>query len=195
MARISLWIALRAIYLGIVPLALLSAGGCSQPAYAPGYAYYPQPAVVQVFQRSPVQQTPVTALVSVLGVRNPDPERHIPYSIAVRMRLENNGSVPVSFDPHSLELVTGMLRPFGPPITRPAYPIELAPGQRQEVTASFPFPRNTSARDMGIQNLRLRWQLRIGQYPVEQTALFERAAYDPYSDNYNVYDTSPNWAP
>lgn len=167
--------------LSISLLALLSAG-CATGPYAVGYHYYPQPVTVNVIRRGGNQAPPLTVLVSILGVRNPDAERHIPYSVAVRMRFEDLGPSRVSFDPRSLDLVTGMLRAFSPPITNPPQAIELSPGQRQEVTAYFPFPPGTKASQMDMRNLRLRWEVKIDDYPVQQTALFERVDSAPDVD-------------
>lgn len=181
---------------------LFAASGCSQQSpYVSGYSFYPQPAVVDVVQRGAAQpmqqaqQTPLTVLASVLGIRRADPKHSIPESVAVRLRFENNGTSRVTFDPHSLELVTGTLQAFMPPITTPSYPIEIAPGQRQEVNAYFPFPPNMTASQMNLQNLRLRWEVRIDNYPVIQTALFQRAP----GGTPNEYETpaspspSPSW--
>ncbi|HXE56036.1 MAG TPA: hypothetical protein VN541_23625 [Tepidisphaeraceae bacterium] len=164
------------------PLLLLSlAGGCSNSPYVSGYSYYPQPAVVQVFRRAgaaqsgQASQTPLTALATVLGIHQGDQKQHIPYSVAIRLRFENNGPSRVSFDPHTLELVTGTLMAFAPPITEPPNATVLGPGQRQEFVAYFPFPPNIKADQMNLEHFRLRWQVQIDNYPVVQTALFDRA--------------------
>lgn len=167
----------------LTALLLLMAPGCASQPYVPGYYFYPQPATVEVYHRGAGPQTPLTVLASVLGVRRADPEHHIPYSMAVRLRLENNGDALIQFDPHSMELVTGTLRAFGPPLTNPVQPVDLAPGQRPEVTAYFPFPPGTTVSQINLDNLRLRWEVRIDNYSVQQTAIFERTAPD-YS-----YDT------
>jgi hypothetical protein len=56
----------------------------------------------------------------------------------------------------------------------------LASGQQQDVTASFPLPANTPPDQMDLNQLRLRWVVHVGGFPVPQTALFERvgAGYD-----------------
>lgn len=173
--------AVPAVALGL----LLFAGGCGSQTYVSGYSFYPQPAVVEVRQRGNSGQVPMTVLASVLGIRNPDSQRHTPYAVAIRLRLENNGPAQTLFDPGTLELVTGTLRPFPRPQVDPPTTLVLSAGQRQEVTAYFPLPPGTSPDQMNLSNLRLRWQMRVDNYSVPQTALFQRVAGpDPnyYSD-------------
>jgi hypothetical protein len=176
--------------LGIAGL-LLIGGGCAEQPYYSGYTFNPQPAVVQVFQRGDTKAPVATVLVSIIGIRRADTDQHRPPSIDLRLRFENNGQVPLSFDPASLDLVTGTLFPFSRPMVSPPTPIDLAPGQRAEASASFPFPPNTTPDRLNLNNLRLRWVVRVSNYPVSQTALFERVAagyaptYGPAPEAYN----------
>jgi hypothetical protein len=78
--------------------------------------------------------------------------------------------------------VTGTLRPFPPPILEPPQPFELAPGQRRDLVAYFPFPPGTKASQMNLQNLRLRWEVKIDGIPVAQTALFDRVEKGYYPE-------------
>jgi hypothetical protein len=165
--------------LGLLAMAL-AAGGCSQP-YVSGYSYYPQPATVEVLRRDGDQRSPLMVLASVLGVHNADDKQGIPYSVVVRMRFEDVGQSKVAFDPASLELVTGSLRPFERPRVIPPGPMTLSPGDRRELTAYFPFPRGVTAEQMNMRNLRLRWEVVIDSTPVIQTAVFERV--DGGNDN------------
>ena len=152
--------------------AFLLACGCSSSE--PTYTFYPQPATVNI-RRVGVNQPPqVTVLVTVLGVRNADPRAYVPYSVAIRMRFDNVGQSRVSFEPSSLELVTGTLVAFPPPVLEPPQPFELAPGERRDLTAYFPFPPNTQASQMDLQNLRLRWDTKIDGVNVPQSAVFNR---------------------
>jgi hypothetical protein len=165
---------------------VLVAGGCSQP-YVSGYTYYPQPATVEVLRRNGNQRSPLMVLVSVLGVHNEDTSKGIPYSVVVRMRFENVAQSNVTFDPASLELVTGTLRPFSRPRVTPPGQMTLPPGERRELTAYFPFPGDTGVSDMNMRNLRLRWEVNIDSTPVVQTVVFERmegdSSYD-YDEGY-----------
>ena len=156
---------------------LLLACGCSNSGsepYESGYTFYPQPATINVRRVGSNQPPQVTVLVTVLGVRNADPKAYVPYSVALRMRFDNVGQSRISFAPSSLELVTGTLIPFPPPVAEPPQPFELAPGERRELTAYFPFPPNTQASQMGLQNLRLRWDTKIDGVSVPQSAVFNR---------------------
>jgi len=112
----------------ILPLASLLLAGCAQSQYVPGYAFYPEPAAVQVAHpTSPQnQQVPLTVLATVVGVRNADANAHVPSSVAVHLRFENNGPSRVLFDPRTLELSNGQLRVFPPPQTDPARVLMIA---------------------------------------------------------------------
>lgn len=149
-------------------------GGCTQQPYLSDYNYEPKPAIAQVIKRGSEQSPPVTALATVIGVRRADSEHHTGPAVVVRLRFENNGPAEAEFDPSTLDLVTGMLRSFPPPVVSPPGVLRLSAGQRQEVTASFPFPPGTGPSQMDLSNLRLRWMVRVDNYPVPQTALFER---------------------
>jgi len=161
--------------------------GCAQSNYESSYRYFPQPAVVDVVRRDSNRQAPLTVLASVLGVRRADAKQDIPASVVVRLRFENNGQSGVTFDPRSLELVTGSLRAFDPPVVRTAGPLELAPSARREVTAYFPFPPHTTAAQMNMRNLRLRWEVRIEGVVVPQSAVFDRTS----GGYYDEYDGDP----
>lgn len=168
---------------------LLAAGaGCAESPYLSGYGYYPQPAVVQVIQRGNEQAPPVTVLASIIGVRRGDADKHTPPAVDVRLRFEDNGPASMSFDPSTLDLVTGTLFTFPRPAVSPPTPISLAAGQRAEVNASFPFPPNLTPGQIDLNNLRMRWVVRVANYPVPQTALFQRvgpgyAPEEPYSSD------------
>lgn len=158
-------------------LPLLCGMGCSSGSrspYAPGFRYAPEPALVDVFRRG-TKAPPLSVMVSVIGVRRADEDRRVPPSIEIRVRLENNGPARVSFDPATLQLVTGTLQPFLPPMVRPPTMIDLAAGQTQTINAQFPFPPGANYRNTNIDALRLRWQVRVDNQLVPQTALFERA--------------------
>jgi hypothetical protein len=162
------WIPLA---LGAMLVSLI--GGCAPAIYVPDYTFVPQPAVIDVVSHDKVGGQPLTVLATIYGVRYADESRHLPRSIEVRMRVENNGTATVHFDPNTLDLVTGSLRGFEPPALVPPRVLDLAPGERASMTAYFPFPRNDNG-PVDLQNLRLRWQVKIGDEPVPQTALFHR---------------------
>ena len=168
---------------------LLLSAGCAPQPYVTGYTFYPQPETIEVAHRAGgAVQTPATVLVTVLGVRRADPSRQLPYSVAVRLRIENNGPGQVALDPRTLELVTGTLRHFPPPLTRPDRPVLLSPGQRQDIDASFPLPDNAQPGDFNLNHLRLKWRIDIDGHPVAQAAFFDRtaaqSAYDTYDERY-----------
>jgi hypothetical protein len=171
-------------------LLLLIGSGCAPQPYLSGYAYAPRPAVAQVFRRGTQQSPPLTALATVIGIRRADPNRHAPAAVVIRLRFENNGPQTASFDPGTLELVTGTLQAFPRPAITPPTTIDLAAGQRADVNASFPFPPGTGPGQMDLNNLRLRWTVRVDNFPVPQTALFERAGPDYAPEAPGPYEPS-----
>ena len=167
----------------IVSLLLFaSAIGCSP--YEDDFEYAPRPSLVEVRATSPQRPPVVTALVSVIGVRREDRNQAIPQSIEIRIRLENNGSDTVAFDPRTLNLTNSRLIPFPPPLVRPPGAITLGPTQSVTLTAFFPLPR-ISGRDGDLDSLELRWIVQVGEQKVSQSASFRRVYprfyyYDPY---------------
>ena len=167
----------RTTSLGAVLLGLLFlTAGCEQDPYLPGYSFYPQPAAVNVMHRGPTEQTPLTTLATVVGVRRPDANKNEPSAIVIRLRFENNGPAHLTFDPQTLELVNGALRPFQSPQVQPAFVLELPPGQKQEITAAFPLPSGFRPEQINLRNLRLRWQVKLDNYDIPQSAIFEQGA-------------------
>jgi len=162
---------LRSISVLATLVFILSSVGCVHHDYLRGFRYSPEPALVDVFRKgADNQKPPVSAMVSVVGVRTPDEDAHIPFCVEIRMRFENNGKVPVTFDPHTLQLVAGSLQTFDPPTSRPNEPLQIPPNQVHVITAYFPFPPGHNASSMGIDTLRLRWTIQIDNQTVPQTA-------------------------
>jgi hypothetical protein len=135
-----------------------------------------KPAVVRVIHNGATEQSPLTVQASVEGIRRAEPDRKITPAVVVKLTFDNSGTSHVIFDPNSLELENGLLRPFPQPLVQPPGIIDLVPGQRQEVTATFPLPPASDPQATTLTNLRLRWEVRIDNYPVPQTALFEERA-------------------
>ncbi|HEX3357034.1 MAG TPA: hypothetical protein VHS31_08695 [Tepidisphaeraceae bacterium] len=154
---------------------LVTAAGCAAPPpYFPGVRYAPEPALVVVPQ--PGKQVPtLSVMASVIGIRRGDPHANVPPAVEIRLRFENNGPVAVSFEPRTLDLVTGSLQEFEPVETRPAPPFQLSTGQSQTVSAFFPFPPGFHPRMPSLDALRLRWTVTIDNQPVSQTVSFYRA--------------------
>jgi hypothetical protein len=164
---------------------MLVGTGCQSGPYLSGYSYQPQPGVYDVRKHGAEQQaSPLTAMVSVLGVRRADPDHNVPASVDLRLRFESNGTEPISFDPSTLELVTGSLRPFLRPSVSPPMPLQLSSGQQQTVTATFPFPPNSKPEQWDLNELRLRWVVQVAGFAVPQTALFERTGTGDDNGNY-----------
>lgn len=172
----------RSIIFFAPALLLLTAAGCvsSQSSfpqtYLPGYQYVPQPVMATIFTRE--QKPAVNVLVSVMGIHQAD--QSVPLSVELRLRMENTGVAAATLDPRSMELVSGSLQPFDAPLVRPPQPLQVAPGQTGTMTTFFRFPAGSNFQTMGLETLRLRWQVLIDNKPIEQTAYFERATPQNY---------------
>jgi hypothetical protein len=166
-------------------LALLS--GCS--AYVGDFQYVPHPALEEIPPNPPDKNPPVSAFASVIGVRRADSHEDIPQAVEVRFRLENNGPHSVSFDPQSLQLMTGDLLGFEPPIVRSPQAATLASGDIAMFDVFFPFPRGYSCDNTDMRSLQLRWSEKIDASPVTQVTSFRRIY--PYRNYY--YGPDPYW--
>src|SRR5882757_1729833 len=105
---------MRVKWIGLFCGMLCLAGGCAttpSSPYVAGFRYAPEPALAVMLKQG--TQTPsLSVMVSVTGIRRGDADNRTPGAVEVRMRFENNGQVPVTFDPHSASLVTGALQSF-----------------------------------------------------------------------------------
>lgn len=178
-----------ASFLGLV--ILLMTGGCSE--YVEGVRYSPHPAVAEIWptsgttQPAAEQQAPdAVAMASIVGIHVADSRQGIPLSVQVRLRLENHGPQPVSFDPRRMELMDGDLLNFSPPMVGDAPFMTLNLGQSAVVEAFFPFPAGHSYQQMNLHALQLSWLVRIDGHDMRQVAQFHRLRpvydYDPYWD-------------
>ncbi len=166
-------------------LSLMLLTGCS--AYVSDFQYVPHPALAEIPPAAPDKSPPVSAFATIIGVRRADAKQGIPESVEVRFRVENNGPHTVMFDPRSLELTTGDLQNFQPPVLRPIEPVTLAPTQLAMFDAFFPFPFGRSYDDTDMRSLQLRWGEKIDASPVRQIVSFRRIY------PYRYYYPDPYW--
>jgi len=172
--------------------------GCSQ--YVDGYNYTPRPVTAQIPATQPQDPPPVTAMVSVIGIRYDDEQDQIPPSVEIRMNVDNTGPDTVVFDPASMELSNGQLLRFAPAIVRPPAPIVIGSMQSAYLTAYFPFLGGSSYDSTDLDTLRLRWRLQIGRRLAGQQVYFSRIPteyYDPYPYGYYAPPPPPFfwWGP
>jgi hypothetical protein len=168
--------------------------GCSSSPYVDGYLFMPRPAMADVPGAQPTVPAQVSAIVSIVGIREADKKLGLPESIEVRLRMDNNGPETVTFDPRSMQLTTGVLVDFPPAIIRSSAPAMLRPGESAFATAYFPFPGGQSYDSFDLQSLQLRWTLLIGNRPVQQVANFQQV-YRRYYGYYGEPYGGPYWGP
>jgi hypothetical protein len=176
--------------ISLVGFALI--GGCSP--YVEDFHFAPHPAIAEIkvatTQPSQMEPSPVTAYATIVGIRREDSQQHLPLSVEVRLRLDNNGSQSITFDPQSMELTNGDLVRFPPPVLPPPQEIPVLPGQPVMVQANFPFPPHASYDNMNLQTLQLNWAVRIDGHDVAQTANFH-LVHQYYVDPYWGYPPYP----
>jgi hypothetical protein len=171
----------RRVVIGLVGALLFAAVGCSP--YVDDYYYAPRPALAEIPPAAGEQAPPLSASVSVIGIHREDRHEHIPLSVEVRLRLDNDGSHTLQFDPKSLALSDGSLAAFLPPIVRPPDRITLAPAESVMLDIFFPFPDGVDYEDLDMQSLQIRWQVLIDGKRVGQVVYFHRIVtvyYRPY---------------
>lgn len=161
--------------------------GCHS-TYRAGYHYVPHPGSVQTQDTS--GGVGVRTLASVIGIRNADKEAGLPLSVEVRLQIENNADQPVAFDPATLRLISGDLRRFQTPITRPEGPIDIPPAESATVSAWFPFPEGYKGFEGVLAGFNLQWTLTQGGRTFPQSITFTRRA-DP--DRFNDYHPHPHF--
>lgn len=179
-------------FIALLPLLLLV--GCETES---DIFYLPHPALVNVPATQPAQQPPAQVLATVLGVRNADPAHHIPLSIETRLRIENVGSQPITFDPAQMQLTTADLVQFPPPLVYPDSSFTIPPGLSTVVTANFPFPAGTTYESYDLSTIHLRWNIRIGERDIPLSRDFQSAVrpsygYDPNLPGYPYLDDEPD---
>ena len=158
----------------VTALALVTLGGCAATTYDERYLYEPSLVDVETAVPGEAQGPPVRTLVAVAGVRRADPDANLPASVEIRLRIENAGPAAVRFDPQTLALFSADFTQFPAPITRPAGPVEIPPGQTGTIEVFFPFPGDRYPADLDLGGLNVRWTLSIGGQPVTRSTTFNR---------------------
>jgi len=166
----------------VVVLAGLS-GGCR---YASNFRFVPQPAMVEV-PTATGEGTSVTAMTSVVGIRNRDKRARLPRCVEMRVRIDNHAAAMVVVDPHSMRLTNGLLMHFERPIVEPLTGLTLTQGQSASVTVYFPFPRGQNQNNTDLSSLHLQSELAVNAQPT--TLMFTFTRMRP------VYYHDPFWHP
>jgi hypothetical protein len=159
---------------------------CACQTYDSRFAFEPAPHGTTV-TRKDNDEAAARVLASVVGVRRADSDTQRPREIETRVRVENVGQEPITFDPQSLVLVTADLVELQPTLVEPPSIPEIPPGGDATVTAYFPVPGGGGSYDARtLAGLDMRWHLRIGARPVSGNSQFRMRA-DAYYASYYYY--------
>ena len=170
-------------------LAALSAAaaGCATSA---GSRYLPALASLEL--PSAGSDAAVSALVSLAVL----PEtRGAPARIELRLRLDDDGALPVRLAPEPLELRNADLRSLGRPELAPAGPIELAPGGEAIVTATFTLPPELALGSEALRALNVRVAVEVAGREAASSVTFtrvERAHGAPFEYG---FQSDPDYGP
>jgi len=160
-------------------------GGCQ---YAGNFRFVPQPAMVEIpaaVQGEGAEGSVgpvVTAMASVVGVRNRDRSAGLPRCVEVRVRIDNHSAGMVVVDPHAMRLSNGLFMDFKPPIVDPPTGLTIAQGQSAAVAVYFPFPAGLSHNNTDLSSLQLRCELAADARPVRLVFAFTRVLSAYYDD-------------
>ncbi|MFN0009497.1 MAG: hypothetical protein ACKVXR_16485 [Planctomycetota bacterium] len=143
------------------------------------HRFQPAPYEVQVASDA-VPGSQMRALASVLGIERA--KDGVPDRAIVRIRLENLGSVPATFETDSLGLVSADLQSFGTPTVLGEANPALQPGNSGVYDVAFPLPAGKRPRDVDLSGLNLRFTVAYGAHKVTAGASFARSdwQYDEY---------------
>lgn len=142
------------------------------------------------------------ALVSVRGIRELAPDAG--YAIDVRLRLDNEGTAPLTLLAERCELVDGSLEPLAAPqVSRreaagidPARVLVVAPGASGLFDLTFPFRADRGPDAADLSGLHLGWAVESAGRTLHQSATFERARRDDgygygYGYGFSTYGCHP----
>ncbi|MCL2649022.1 MAG: hypothetical protein FWD61_18820 [Phycisphaerales bacterium] len=176
----------RLLVLMVVVVLAGLAGGCK---YAGDFRFVPQPAMMEVPATvqggggntgGPV----VTAMASVVGVRNRDRRAGLPLCVEMRVRIDNNTAGMVVVDPHAMRLNNGLFMDFEPPIVDPPTGLTMTQGQSAAMAVYFPFPPGMNHNNTDLSSLQLRCELSVDARPVKLVFAFTRVLPVYYDDPY-----------
>jgi hypothetical protein len=170
----------------VLPLVLFSAAllaGCS-PYYSVPF-YRPRPLTTEITLGGDDRAAPLRVFSTIVGLRRPDSKANLPASVEMRFLVENNSQQPARVDPTSFRLMDALLQTLDPPISEPAGPIEIAPGQSTTIPVYFPLTGNRDPQGHETQSFTLHWAIDLGGQHLTRVATFYRPAiYHYYDDPY-----------
>lgn len=165
-------------------------GGCA--TYDSRFRYQPRPVTVQMTGEPASEANPLLVSATVVGVRTEHAKQQ-PETVEVRLLVENRTMQQVTFRPGSLELLGADLQRLPEPMTEPAEPLVLEPGQRGTVTAYFPYD-GADDESYDLSGLSLRWTADIGGQSVTRAANFTLRYVENVHHHY-YHDPWHGWGP
>jgi hypothetical protein len=181
--------------------------GCSE--YNNDYYYIAQPNP-GLQQTTPITTQPIGATsqpatlqpvvqAAIVGVRNADKDKNIPYSVEVQIGVNNPTANVLYLNPNSLSL-SGAGLWFNAPIVVPPGTVTLAPRATAMLTAYFPFPAGRDVDHFNVSTLTLTWHATSGDEQLAQSIAFMRvepaddgSAYAGDGYYYTPYDYPGAW--
>jgi hypothetical protein len=168
-----------------VMLLVLVLVGCSP--YVSGIYYRPHPGMAEIAATQPSQPPAVSAFATVVGIRKPDSKLNLPWAIEIRLRLDNHATQAITLDQKTMQITTGELDRFGPPLPGGPGVVAIEPNQSAVITAEFPFPGGKAFDQFDLSSLQLRWIVGIDQRQVQQSINFRFAYEEEYYWDYGPY--------
>lgn len=169
---------------------LLVTSGCVSSPYIEGYYYLPRPAEAV----SPTTQPVVTTYVTVVGIHRAEPKRDLPESIRVRIRIDNDGAQPITFDANSMRLTTGNLFRFPNPIVEENPQLSVPSLESAMIEVIFPFPDHETFEDLDLHTLMLQWSVEAGSDRISQSARFYLRQQQYYYYEGPYWGEGPFWS-
>jgi hypothetical protein len=148
----------------------LLALACACSAYDARYDFEPRPFELGHVLPGGADRA-ASVLVSVVGVRKRDPERQLPASVEIRLRVDSQSDDEVRLEPDALQLFAANLEAFPAPLV-PDGALVVAGHGSGLLTAYFPFPDDEVPGTYDLGGLGLRWTLTIGGHPSTGNATF-----------------------
>jgi hypothetical protein len=177
-------------------LALLAALLCLASCNATSYRVRYNPTLAEVLAAKQPGGEPVArVLVSVRGAFREGLQPEGEFALHLRVRVENSGDEPLTFDPAKTQLLNADLAAFGGPLYEAlpdgATVAEVAPGDATMLELRFLFPYGLPPKEAGLDGLRFQADLQRGGEAIPLSVTFTRLPLQAYDTWGRGYYSSP----